>query len=292
MTKDIKKSDINKELLHLIGDFEANIVSIKNISSIFSSNIDKGSYKLILEDGQTLKWRKFEALYDAERVYSLWKHLNPNNFPRLIRRYETSMLLEWVEGTNLSSENILPLTYKRCGELLGKMHLAKITTDEIENFTKYTPKNTKEAIELILGYTTNIYSQGTVNDKEIDIIKKLVNKYSPQSFEMGLVLADLCPENIVTKKSGDICIIDNETLSIDSLDYDLARTFYRWPMNGDQKKAFLSGYETYRSAQSYSNHYYFWDIRVLVKSILHRTRAKANNAAVPIDKLKSLLRNF
>jgi len=138
-------------------------------------------------------------------------------------------------------------------------------------------------------YLTNLYSQGTINKIEIDILKKLLNKYSPKTFDMGLVHGDYCPENIVIKDNEDICIIDNENLSIDCLDYDLARTFYRWSMDVYQKNAFLKGYELYRSAKNYNSHCYFWDLRVLTKSILHRTRAISQSVSIPINKLKSII---
>jgi aminoglycoside phosphotransferase (APT) family kinase protein len=58
----------------------------------------------------------------------------------------------------------------------------------------------------------------------------------------GVVHRDLCPENIVRRPSGALCVIDLESAAIGAGAYDLARTWYRWPMAPEHRAALFTAY--------------------------------------------------
>jgi UDP-2,3-diacylglucosamine hydrolase len=84
-------------------------------------------------------------------------------------------------------------------------------------------------------------------------------------------------------------MVDGETLSIDALDYDLGRTFHRWPMERVQRGAYLAGYSDRRRPASFVRHFPFWTIMVLIDSALFRYRRDTRDAAFPIQRLHDLV---
>jgi thiamine kinase-like enzyme len=58
----------------------------------------------------------------------------------------------------------------------------------------------------------------------------------------GVIHRDLCPENMVRQPSGALCVIDVESAGIGARAYDLARTWYRWPMTPEHRAALFTAY--------------------------------------------------
>jgi hypothetical protein len=83
-------------------------------------------------------------------------------------------------------------------------------------------------------------------------------------------------------------VVDNETICELWQDYDLARTWYRWPMDTLAFAAFLEGYHLHRAADEFLAHFQFWTISVLLRSAAFRLR---NGVApeLPVQRLESLL---
>ena len=85
-----------------------------------------------------------------------------------------------------------------------------------------------------------------------------------------MIHRDYCAENLLLAPSGRIHVVDNESIDVGPLDYDLARTWYRWPMGPRQRAAYWKGYARYRDPGSFSSSFAFWAVKVLVESSLFR----------------------
>jgi hypothetical protein len=83
-------------------------------------------------------------------------------------------------------------------------------------------------------------------------------------------------------------VVDNESLLVYACDYDLARTWYRWPMTRVQRQAFLAGYRRYRDPGLAAARATYWTILVLVDAALFRLRAGAPDAGRPLGRLGTL----
>jgi aminoglycoside phosphotransferase (APT) family kinase protein len=105
---------------------------------------------------------------------------------------------------------------------------------------------------------------------------------------VGLVHKDFCRENMVVSPDGVVRVVDNETLAVDCPDYDLTRTWYRWPMDPAQAVAYLAGYRRHRSTETLARHFPFWAVAVLSESALFRLR-RGLSAALPLGRLRELL---
>ena len=80
-------------------------------------------------------------------------------------------------------------------------------------------------------------------------------------------------------------------MSIAPCDYDLARTWYRWPMTGEQRDAYLAGYRDHRDASAFLVHAPFWHIAALANGALFRHRRRSGAPALPLAALRALLRD-
>jgi hypothetical protein len=88
---------------------------------------------------------------------------------------------------------------------------------------------------------------------------------------------------------GRVWIVDNEGLGFGALDFDLARSWYRWPLAPELRQAFYRGYGEHRPVDSLRAHFWYWAISVLVASAVFRLRTHDDGVAVPCRRLEDLL---
>src|SRR5262249_16489172 len=98
----------------------------------------------------------------------------------------------------------------------------------------------------------------------------LARRFAPTRAVYGLCHGDFCGENMVIRAKGRPCVVDNETVGIDLHDYDLARTWYRWPMDTERWREFIAGYAERRDTRSFLRHFPYWVVRVLVDAMHFR----------------------
>lgn len=113
--------------------------------------------------------------------------------------------------------------------------------------------------------------------------------HAPRNVAVGIVHGDFCAENMIVRASGNVSVVDSENLSIAPHDYDLGRTWYRWPMTQVQCEAYYDGYHQYRSSADFVTHLPYWAIGVLARSAAFRLRVGARDALIPIQQLKAIL---
>jgi thiamine kinase-like enzyme len=100
---------------------------------------------------------------------------------------------------------------------------------------------------------------------------------------------DFCGDNIVITDGGRICVVDNEGLTLDSPEFDLARTWYRWPMTPTQQRAYAEGYGAHDHSARFADHFLHWALMAVLDSAAYRMRAHAASAPVPLARLTELL---
>jgi thiamine kinase-like enzyme len=104
----------------------------------------------------------------------------------------------------------------------------------------------------------------------------------------GLTHGDFCAENLIVEKPDRIRIIDNEMLGVDALDWDVARTWYRWPMSRGQWAAYSEGYSQHRSLAEFEAHFRYWSVLVLLESAVWHVAKSTDAASIPLRRLLAL----
>ena len=118
----------------------------------------------------------------------------------------------------------------------------------------------------------------------------LARRSAPATADWGLCHGDFCAENLLVVPALGLHVVDNETICELWQDYDLARTWYRWPMEALAFAAFLDGYREHRQADTFLAHFQFWAICALLRSAAFRLR-EGVSAEVPIRRLEALLKS-
>src|SRR5262249_50894963 len=120
-------------------------------------------------------------------------------------------------------------------------------------------------------------------------LRDVIRAHVPDHQETGIIHRDFCGENLVLDPLGTPHIVDNGTLTVDAYHFDLARTWYRWPMTSAERRAFEAGYAACGDLASYRAHFPFWAVAVLVEAALFRHYAKTRGRRIPIQRLIELL---
>ncbi len=290
----LRKDNINEllggDLLTLARGVDSELLEVEPLSHSYLSGLKRGCFLLRFSGGRKLKGRRFINTKRAKRVYELSRYLDASHFPQVISHHRTALLMDWIDGKPLSSSKPTFETLRECGELQGITHNLKLPDKIITPALKgvkasYQPpdrKVRKRIHELVL--------LGLLDKFETRELLEIIRERAPKDFDFGLILGDFFLENLVTGPSGYIYFVDTESLAINSYDYDLARTWYRWPMNREQREAYLSGYTLHRSIENFRMHFYYWMIIVLVRSALFRFKFGTKELSFPINKLRELIK--
>jgi aminoglycoside phosphotransferase (APT) family kinase protein len=133
-------------------------------------------------------------------------------------------------------------------------------------------------------------SDGILSAGSAAAIRALMDVHAPARVALRYTHGDFCAENLVRRPGGP-AIVDNGSVGIQAVDFDLARTWYRWPMRASQRRAFDAGYRTaYATGQSTAA-FPFWALLVLTEATLFRARAGADGWRWPLSRLERLLRD-
>jgi hypothetical protein len=225
---------------------------------------------LTFADGTTLKGSRLETADTAALVATLAPDLGAGTVvARIVAHAGSALLSEWVEERHLATWRVPT----RCCALRrgpGSVVHALIPAGDPreEAHWRRTSVVDLDALEERLAALASPSTPGTCTS------------VGQEACAVGVCLVDYCPENIVLRRQGEPCLIDIETVSIAPCDYDLARTWYRWPMTGEQCDAYLAGYRDHRDASAFLVHAPFWHIAALANGALFRHRRLSGAPAV------------
>jgi hypothetical protein len=75
------------------------------------------------------------------------------------------------------------------------------------------------------------------------------------------------------------------------LDHDLARTWYRWPMQPTHWQSYLDEYATFRDPSAFLSHFPYWAVTVLAASAALRLERAGWSPQDPLTRLCRILRS-
>jgi Ser/Thr protein kinase RdoA (MazF antagonist) len=193
-------------------------------------------------------------------------------------------LLEWADGEPLQAAQCRPDVMEALGAVHAELHRVTLR-----------PPHGREGPATpgwparLARYLDELVSRDAVDRTTRDRAQALAGSAMPGAFPVGLVHKDFCRENMVVSPDAVIRVVDNETLAVDCPDYDLTRTWYRWPMDPPQADAYLEGYRRLQGRGTLARHFPFWAVAVLAESALFRLRRELPAAALPLARLRELL---
>jgi aminoglycoside phosphotransferase (APT) family kinase protein len=278
---------VNSELEALVRAQGAVPASACELTTLPSPVLERPAWRIELADGRIWKGRIFASAEEGERFAALAAHLPRPGFPALLAHAGRAALLEWIAGEPMPATPSAA-QLRRAGELLGRLHRRPLPPDAETRFA--SPVSALP--EPLAPRLAELAAGGLLAPRESEALAKLAERAFPAHCERGLVHLDFCAENLVLTGEGAPVAIDNATLCLAPLDYDLARTALRWPLPEPSRAAFLDGYRSVRDPSAYEAHADYWRVCAGVHSARLRMLRKTGDAGVPVAALRALLREL
>jgi hypothetical protein len=268
----------------LVASLGTPLVEALPVTTIQWPDSPRASFRLTLADGHVLKGRRFRTPADVARVACLSSLLDPRHFPQVLAHHGCALLTRWIPGHPAGLDSWTPTRLRSCGRLQAGIHQVPVSgaVTSLEPALPWTVRLDRWIGELVDG--------GALDTGRGSQIHRLVTLSAPSTTRTSVCHTDFCGDNIIITDPGDICVVDNEGLSVDSPEFDLARTWYRWPMTTQQQRAFAEGYGAHDYAAPFAAHFLHWALLALLDSAAYRTRARVVSARVPLERLAGLLR--
>jgi hypothetical protein len=275
---------LGPDLLSLARARGVPLAKIEAVTTLPSRVRKRGAFALHFADGTRLKGRRFETPECANEVARL-RHALGGGFAPLLARRGDAMLLEWIEGPSLASLDAIPEhVLRRCGRMLGSIHALRpdALPDAPARGTDHFFAKLERDVALLCG-------AGLLGGEIARRVLEDADAARPGGVTRGgAIHNDFCPENIVLAPGDAPVCVDDETLSVGPHDFDLARTWYRWPMRGEEFAQFAGGYREHCGLASFERDFRFWATCVLVGSASTRLRAQTVRVLEPLERLRQL----
>ena len=253
------------------------VQSARELTRLVSDRQRKASFHLEFTDGRQFKARRYRTAAAISSAVALSPLLAALPFSRVLVNRGLVALEQWIEGTPLSPAAVSAEQARAAGALLGRIHcIADLPTD----LPAQMPAGNWYA-DNIGAHLQELVAAGALTASVAARLHRAASANRPERLDRGLVHGDFCADNIVVDGSGGLFVVDNESLQLAALDYDLARCWARWPMSQSQRIAFAEGYRGFRGLGAFAAHATFWAIQALSQSIaVHLRHNKPCEAAL------------
>ncbi|MEO7119245.1 MAG: hypothetical protein ABIZ34_09780 [Candidatus Limnocylindrales bacterium] len=274
------------DLRLLLAGLSSPVVQVEDVTGLPSAVLARTTMRVALADGRVVKARQMDDPVDVERVMGLAGLLDPVIFAVPMLALGSAMIEPWVVGVALG-EGPSEVALETLGRALGALHRQVAPHGVAARSDSRTPA---VRLALTIAALERLQAAGAISDADRGDLVARAQANVPARIEVGPIHRDLAPENVVITPDGKPMVVDNAMIDLGALDADLARTAYRWPMDGAARAAFEVGYEEQRSASAFRQHRDFWMIATLADAAVFRSVAAPSEAHVPLDALRALAR--
>jgi hypothetical protein len=279
------EAELGADLAAMIAATGVPVVEAAPVTTIRWLGSSRASFRLALADGRVLKGRRFRTPADVLRVTSISSLLDPRHFPPVLASRGCALLTPWIPGRSPSADAWTPALLSVCGGVMATLHRTPI----LPEVASLQPRRLHwtERVDRWLGELVGARALGVSEAREISDLATLS---APATSRTAVCHTDLCGDNIVATLDGELWVVDNEGLSLDAPEFDLARTWYRWPMTPPQQRAFAEGYGAHEHSPHFEAHFLHWALLAVLDSAAYRTRAGVAGARIPLARLTELRR--
>jgi hypothetical protein len=294
-------AQLGPDLTALVAGLGVPVVEASPITGLAARTLSRATFRLTLADGRMLKGRRLDAAADADRIRTIVTSLARPEMPRIVACGGTALLEEWIAGVPLGRRVPDVAFLVRCGRILGAIHKTPVdaSAERVSRYTAPAPltgperRPTAEAHHTRIDWAVGeLLRDGLVRAAVAADLRAVARAHRPVEIATSFVHRDFCRENIVRTPGGHPSVVDSGSVGIDACDFDLARTWYRWPLPPDARLAIDAGYRECRPSDAYAAHFPFWAVAVLTDAALFRARAGTPGSRVPLRHLGRLLQDL
>lgn len=276
------------DLAALVRTLGSDVTGVEPVTTLPSMSTPRASFVITLADGRVVKGRRCVDAERARTVAELAPRLGAAVVPRVLAVRGVALIEEWVDGRPLTRADATPDLLSNAGAALRAIHDVSLP-----------PRDAARADEARAHWRARVARnvaalEGALAPRVLDRARARAAAFDPAQGTpggsgTGIIHGDFCAENIVRRPDGGIRVVDSETLSLDVHAYDLARTRWRWPMDGAARAAFLRGYAGGAPIEEPPEAHDDWLLAVLTEAAVFRLANDTPDARAPIERLERLL---
>jgi hypothetical protein len=278
---------LGEDVVAALAALGAEATSATRVTGLPSPIVDRATFRVALGDGRVVKARRLSRAAKAARFTRLVNAVADPRLPAILVVAGRVVVEEWIDGASLVDLPLDAARLARAGDLLGSLHArASLGEPRRHGFhpTRRLVKRTKR-------HLAQLAAAGLLARADAAALVDGLRSFAPAEAIVGLTHNDFCAANLVEDARGRLLVVDNEGLRIGFLDFDLARTWYRWPMPGEAWAAFLGRYATWRDPAPALARAPFWRIAVVAKSV-HLRMIRGAEPATASRRLSALARDL
>jgi hypothetical protein len=281
------RQDLGEDSLALLDRGPIAITEIQPLHSAEMAERAPHAFRVAYADGQQRKLVRCPRATRARMVAGISRLLDPDRFTPVLACAGTALLTPWVDGTPLHIGGWDEHDVVDGARLLADLHAVTPPPDAPSGATLAMPYRTMLPRHLAI-----LVGAGALSDDERQELCMLIAPYAASEYYVAILHRDLCPENLVRRATGTLCVIDIETLQVGACDYDLARSWNRWPMSPDERRAFFATYVATSGRRPDWRHFPYWALLATASSAAQRLLLRAESAKIPLQRLHALRREL
>jgi aminoglycoside phosphotransferase (APT) family kinase protein len=240
---------------------------------------------VVTADGRSLKVRYYARPTKVREAAALRVGLADDRLPKILLVSGRVVVEEWIDGVSLQH---LPLSESRlsqAADLLGALH----ATRAVGRLRLPVSRRVRPLLRRADRQLAHLVAAGAVRAAERDIIARSLARFAPEDAWAGVTHDDFCAENLVENPFGRVLAVDNEHMGIGFLEFDLARTWYRWPMSVEAWERFQDRYSSWRGPVDGENAPFWRLAAVLSGAYVRLVRLGGARIEAPLGKLRELI---
>ncbi len=275
---------LGEEIAKALSDAGLVPVEALPMSALSTAGSRKATFRIALADGRLLKVRRVARpgkVWRAARLVRALAHPQVTQMRCLANRIAVE---EWVEGAPLSALALDEQRVHGAADLLAALHATASIGEQAVLDSRRTHALRRRAERQLRG----LKDASLVTAAEGAALIRILRERDPQEAVFGLIHNDFCGENIIEQSDGRLVAIDNEGVRLSFLDFDLARTWYRWDLPEPHWARFASRYARHGRVPP-GEPTIFWRIAAVLKSAHVRLVAGSPDIDVPLKKLRQLV---
>jgi len=281
------RDDLGEDLCDLLQRRDVPVLEIQPLIASETPDRPPRAFRVLYADGQARKAVRCAQAAQAALVAAISRQLDSAAFAPVLARAGAALLMPWVEGVPLHAGGWDTADVRHAGRLLAALHAIAVPADAaanavgVESYAAFLRRNLAILVR-----------RAAIAEDERQALLALAAAHAPPACPLVVIHRDLCADNLVRQPSGALCVIDVETLALGAGDYDLARTWYRWPMPPDQRQALFDAYVAAGGRPPEWQHFPYWAICATASSGALRQLLGSAGATIPLQRLRALRRHL
>jgi aminoglycoside phosphotransferase (APT) family kinase protein len=214
--------------------------------------------------------------------------LADDRLPKILLVSGRVVVEEWIDGVSLQHLPPSESRLSQAADLLGALH----ATRAVGRLRLPLWRRVRPLLRRAERHLARLVAAGAVCDAERRLIACSLARFAPEHAWAGVTHDDFCAENLVEDPSGRVLAVDNEHMGIGFLEFDLARTWYRWPMSVEAWERFQDRYSSWRGPVDREKAPFWRLAAVLSGAYVRLLRLGGARIEAPLGKLRELVTNL